>query len=49
MALTQINPQEKKKKPSKLETFANVMKIGGSLASMGKDTYDIFKKKPGEE
>ena len=49
MALTQINPQEKKRKPSKLETFAKVMQIGGSLADMGTNIGDWLKKNPGEK
>jgi hypothetical protein len=34
LALAQIVPTEKKYKPSKLETFANVMGIAQSLGSM---------------
>jgi hypothetical protein len=46
MALSQINPQEKKKKPSKLETFAKFAQIGGSLASMGKNIGSMFDEDP---
>jgi len=41
MGLTQINKQDKKKKPSKLETFATAMGIAGSVAKMTKDISDI--------
>ena len=42
MALANVNPVEKKRKKSKLATFATALDIGGSAASLGKGLGGMF-------
>lgn len=41
MALSQINPLEKTKKPSKLENAAQALGIFSNMASVGLKAYDV--------